>query len=96
MSVFEHSYSLNIVPLQFHLLGSLKFSDSELILANTRTGGWLNARPALNTKLNPRKFLQVDGLEAEIVVSNRLNSNDFVTTVGPGLPFTEAVSHVTR
>ena len=63
---------------------------------NARTGGWLNTRTALNTKLNPRKFRQVDGLQTWIVVCNPLNSYDFVTTVGPGLPFTEAVSHVTR
>lgn len=100
--LFEHSYSLNILPLRFRRSGSLKCSDSELLmkqsvfLAKTRTVGWLNTRPALNIKLNPRKFRQVDGLQAEIVVSNRLNYNDFVTTVGSCLPFTEAVSHVTR
>jgi hypothetical protein len=83
-------------------LGSLKCSDSELILkqqvflASTRTGSLLNARPELNVKLNPRKFRQVDGLQAEIVVSNPLNSNDFLTAIGPGLPFTEVVSHITR
>jgi len=101
-TIYSNSYSLNIIPLQFHRLSSLKCLDSELILkqrvflANTGTGGWLSTRTALNTKLNVRKFLQVDGLQAEIVVSYPLNSNEFVTNVGPGLLFAEAVSHLTR
>ena len=101
-TIYSNSYSLNIIPLQFHRLSSLKCLDSELILkqrvflANTGTGGWLNKRTAFNTKLNLRKFRQVDGLQAETVVSSPLNSNDFVTSVMPGLPFTEAVSHLAR
>jgi hypothetical protein len=97
--LFEHSYLLNIVSLQFRRLGSLKCSYSELIpkqrvfLASTRTRGLLKARPELNTKLNPRKFRQVDGLQAEIVVSNPPNSNDFVMTIGPTMRFAEAVSY---
>jgi len=57
-TIYSNSYSLNIIPLQFHRLSSLKCSDSELILkrriflANNGTGGWLNTRTALNTKLN--------------------------------------------